>query len=192
MLTREAASSIFAEYSGWFGPPALLKKHPSQFNLDPSVLGEQLTYILDGRVRFQAIVASGLRSIWTGNPCFFVYSGEAIHSTEGRKLLPRMLTLAGHYDRASRCIPEAWSASPLDIAAFLRISLTEAKEVFAEVEVVNQRHKSRQAYLARTKKYIPYQKLVVRIRQGLAARGEGEADFGLRDVANIVGYDGPL
>lgn len=192
MLTREAATSIFAEYSGWFGPPALLKKHPAQFDLNPTVLGEQLTYILDGRTRFQALAANGLGSIWTGNRSFFVYSGETIYSTEGRKLLPRMLTLAGHYDRASRVIPEAWAASALDIAAFLNVSLPEAKQVFAEIEIVNMRHYKRRAYLTRTKKYAQYRKLIVRIREGLASRGECGEAFDLRDVANIVGYDGPL
>lgn len=194
-LTNEAAGSIFKDCGCWFGSPALLRKPPAQFSLDPSNLYEELTYIIDGSIRFGAIVSQHLPvgNQWlTGQIPFLVYTSENIYSTDGRKLLPRMLTLAGHYDRAALHLPEHWSASPLDIAAFLGVTELEAHLVFVELKKANTRRYLRD-YRRENHRYIKdNRKVVEHIRIGLALAANGESDFSLEDVARLVGWTGPV
>ena len=132
MLTMQAAGTNLREFQAWFGPPALIRKPVSSFDLRSESLCTELEYIIDGRVRFEACVRNAMGAAWAGAP-HFVYVGESVYSVQGRKLLPRMLTLAGHYGRACKYIPECWQASPLDVAAFLGVSELEGHEVTLEL-----------------------------------------------------------
>jgi hypothetical protein len=187
-LIPEAAGTLFREYSAWFGPPALLRKHPAQFSFDQSLLSEQETYIIDGAVRFRTLAAQGLRGIWTDERLpFLVFPIENIYSTEGRKLLPRQLVLAGHYDRAAKYVPEQWSHTPQDVAAFLNVSMLEALQVTAAM-----REQRRRAV-----RHVQFRKrdcleIVNAITRRLVERAEGERDFTLPELAKLVHYDGPV
>jgi hypothetical protein len=187
-LLPEAAGTLFREYFAWFGPPALLRRAPSQFGLTVDSQCDDEAYIIDGRIRYRALIAQGLRRVWL-DPDFphFVFLPETVYSTEGRKSLPRLLTLAGHYDRAARFVPEPWNFSAPDVAAFLNVSMLEAVEVYAAVRG-EQRKRPRFVQLRKRDN----EKIVDRIRAGLAARSEGESEFGLLDVARLVDFEGPL
>jgi hypothetical protein len=189
-LTLEASGSIFREQNSWFGAPALLRKHPAQFNLDPAHLCEELTYIIDGRTRFECIVAQGLRSVWPPSLPFYVYLGDKIYSTDGRKLLPKMLALAGHYDRAAETVPDPWRGSSLDVAAFLGLSQLEAQFVFAEI--INDERLRQKEPPGRGKVDKRFARIVDRIRAGLLARSIDERNFELSDVAKLVDWNGPI
>lgn len=192
-LTPEAAGTLFREYLCWFGPPALLRKHPSQFTFDKTTVSDELTYILDGATRFEALVAQGLRSTWVDARFpFYVYFGDNIHSTEGRKLLPRMLCLAGHYDRAAKHLPEQWSISAHDVQAFLAVSEFEAAQVFAALQVLRGKKRAREYYDQRQTRQRHHERIVNAIRAGIASRAEVGSSFDWADVARLVEYRGPL
>lgn len=191
-LTPEACGTILKDNYRWFGPPALLRKPPSQFNLDPVNLCEELTYILDGGTRFASIVTSRLRGVWVADDLpFYVFNGENLYSTEGRKLLPRMLVLAGHYDRAPKYIPEPWSSSVPDLAAFLNVTEYEATQVYVATRIDLQRRRMRQLTEGQSR-HRYNERIVHAIRAGLAARAEMESDFDWPDVARLVEYKGAM
>lgn len=187
-LDPEAAATIFREYNGWFGPPALLRRHPAQFSFDSSLLSEDETYIIDGAVRFRALAATGMRTVWSeGRLPFLVFPPECIHSTEGRKLLPRQLALAGHYDRAAKYVPDEWSHTPQDVSAYLNISLSEAMIVTASGR---EQRRRRMHYPQQRKRDCLV--IVNAIHARLVERAEGEREFTLAELAKLVQYDGPV
>jgi hypothetical protein len=188
-LLPETAGTLFREYLGWFGPPALVKRAPSQFTLSSDPLCGDETYIIDGRIRFRALLAQGLRDVWKSSQFpHFVFLGDSIYSTEGRKSLPRLLTLAGHYERAAKYVPEPWNFSAPDVAAFLGVSTLEAVSVYAAIKGERRKQQSLSVQIRKRDN----ERIINRIRAGLAARAEHEQDFSLADVARLVEYDGPL
>lgn len=185
----EAARSIFREQFCWFGSPPLLHKPAEQFNFDPLCMSDELPQIIDGSVRFQALVGLRLPDIWRKAPAL-VYHGESLHSSEGRKLLPRMLTLAGHYDRAARHIPEPWRSTVDDVANYLNVSNFEALEVMVILRGIRQKELT--IGQVRQRSWLRHENVIRSIRRGLQARAlEGEP-FGLSEIARLVGYDGPI
>jgi len=125
-VSTELAAELFRETGGWFGSPALLTTEPGN-------IGEpDREFIIDGLTRFEALrhVPSLLEQWRAGKLPHLVFrSGQ--RSEGSLKLLPRMLVLAGHYDRAYLHTPEQWHASVLDLRAYLRVPSADAFAVYA-------------------------------------------------------------
>lgn len=123
MLTTELAKSLARELGGWFGPPLLARVTPKELS---SMVDDSL--ILDGRMRWGVL---GATTQFERIPCILFPSNyrQGIYSTDG-KLLPRLLALFGHFERAWHHTPECWRDSPADIAAFLGVDGSVASPVY--------------------------------------------------------------
>lgn len=112
------AKALFVQYQGkWYGPPALLTR--------PLALSSE-DNIIDGRSRLRARAALGLQ---TEVPHHIFLPG-ATRDSKG-VLLPRMLALAGHCDRAWQRTPGMFKKCPGDLRAYLSVPPVLAQRVWA-------------------------------------------------------------
>ena len=180
-LPVESAITLLYEYRGWFGSPALLRVHPSQ--IDAGNCGPDL--VIDGAARFQAIAGSiGFLSLWKADrfPHFIFPHAmrEGLWSTEGNKLLPRMLVLAGHHDRAWEYVPELWRTSPRDLQTFLNVPLVDALCVWAMRKRLRTPQPTTNHHIGECTK------MIAKIRAGIAELDDRGFGFDIDDVRRIV------
>jgi hypothetical protein len=187
-LTPDRSRTLLLEFAEWFGSPALLTKKPSEFTRGD----DQHTHILDGRVRFDALRDTALFEwVWrAGKFQHYVFLPSSIEcgrmrSTDGHKLLPRMLALAGHYDRAWQYVPECWRDSFLSVEAFLNLPRLEALSVWAC------RHRERRRLLKSSyqRDYARERhaaKIVNQIRRLFREHDEDGKEFTIDDVQQLV------
>lgn len=140
LIRLEIIKSLFVEYSTWFGSPALLRLPPDQIDVDRP----NCTQILDGLTRFRALRQNPeLLDAWRkGKFPHYIFpevNALGIYSTRGAKVLPRMLILAGHYDRAYEHVPEAWRDTIPLIKTFCQVHYHEAELVWEAREHFRQR-----------------------------------------------------
>jgi hypothetical protein len=154
--------------------------HPSQ--LDPGNHPPEM--VIDGAVRLQAMAGfAGHCAAWSRGAfphlVFPLSYREGIYSLDNNKLLPRMLVLAGHYDRAWEFIPDVWRGSPREVCSFLNVPMVDAACVYA----VRKR-------LREPRRIVPrgdvHSRTIERIRAGLAELDETGSGFGLDDVRRLV------
>jgi hypothetical protein len=182
-LTVERAAAICREFGVWFGPPLLSRCAPAAIRTPAD--------ILDGHVRFK-----GLHALLPldGIPALVFPPGHrsGLYSIGKRQyLLPRLLLLCGHPERAWEHTPECWRDSVGAIESFLNVERSSAVEVWAAGKEILDHQKG----LVRARRQVrrkPHEQqtthdIVRLIRSGLRARAEGEP-FGLTDVEELVGF----
>ena len=181
-LSPDSAVTLFLEYGGWFGSPALLRVEPSQ--IDSANVSHQL--VLDGWSRFAALQGNSspmLKQLWKSGsfPHLVFPEGhrDGIYTVEGHKLLPRMLVLAVHHDRAWEQLPEVWKSGPRDIAAFLNVPLVDALLVWTCRKRLRRPHMT-------VRHFNHTARMVEQIRAGFNELDELGTGFDLEDVRRIV------
>ena len=134
-ISPTIAKALFEEIDNWYGSPALLATSPA---LISTPCRES---IIDGLARFEAMQRfPRLFTRWQkGLLPHYIFRGDEQRSPDG-KLLPRMLVLAGHYDRAYRYTPEHWCETPADVKAYLNLPTSEALLVFAHRIRIHKMH----------------------------------------------------
>jgi len=182
ILAPDSAGTLFLEYGGWFGSPALLRVQPSQI----SSANVSRDLVLDGWSRFIALQGSSsplLKPLWqSGKFPHLVFPHahhEGLYSTEGHKLLPRMLVLAGHHDRAWQFIPDIWTSSARDVADFLNVAMVDAVCVWTCRKRLRKAHPT-------IRHFNHSSRMVAQIRAGFAELDELGKGFSLEDVRRIV------
>ena len=182
-ITTELALELFKENGQWFGSPALL-------TIEPALITEpNRDQILDGCSRFVALQRlPAMTELWRAGrmphlvfPNIVSRSGFAEHKT-----LPRMLALAGHYDRAYNATPEEWRESAADIKAYLGLPMADCYSVFA------QRHRVRRSYLKATHRHDPVmanRTVVRRIKQLIVTADETGESIDVERIRKVVFSD---
>jgi hypothetical protein len=164
-LSPELATELLIEKGGWFGSPALLTQSPALISQPDRAT------VIDGLTRIKALLSiSSMAERWrSGGFEHYVFTSSAQRATTDNKLLPRMLALAGHYDRAYVNTPDHWRASTLDLEAYLRLPRSEAVLVFAH------RHNMRKATVREAHRLDPRmgnRSLVRKLRQMVVTADE--------------------
>jgi hypothetical protein len=182
-LSVERAAVIGREFGGWFGTPLLSRCAAGAIRSPED--------ILDGHVRFAAF---GSLLPLDDVPTLVFPPGHrgGLYSIGRRQyLLPRLLLLCGHPERAWHHTPECWRDSVQAIESFLCVERTSALEVWAAGKAIDDHEKGR----VRARKLVrrrPYERqteheILRMIRTRLRARAEGDP-FTIEDVAELVGY----
>jgi hypothetical protein len=180
-LTIERAVVVGREFGGWFGTPLLARCAPRSI--------KRAEDILDGRVRFEAMGKQ------LDPPCLVFPLGhrKGLYSIGTRQyLLPRLLLLCGHPDRAWRHTPECWRDSVQALESFLGVERAAALEVWAAGKEIIAQEKGKLLAARRAPRRAPHERqtthqIVLAIRMGLRARSEGDS-FDLSDVEELVGF----
>ena len=136
--------------------------------------------IIDGAVRFWSAPV-----VLTDVP-FIVFPKEhrgGIYSLDG-KLLPRLLVLFGHPDRAWQYIPEHWADSPQAVESFLGLEHETALEVWAAGR--QQKRRETATRQIKTRADHTHREKITALRTIVRAWSVGEA-VGMAEVAEIVG-----
>jgi len=183
-LTVERALVLGREFGGWFGTPLMSRCEPKAIRAPED--------ILDGHVRFK-----GLHGVLPldGMPylVFPLAHRHGIYSVGRRQyLLPRLLLLCGHPDRAWHHTPECWRDSVQALESFLGVARSNALEVWAAGKEIIAHEKGKLLAARRAPRRSPYEQRTAHetvrlIRMGLRARSEGDV-FELADVSALVGY----
>lgn len=181
-LSAERAAMIGREFGGWFGTPLLSRCEP------PAIRAPE--DILDGHVRFKALHAS---LPLDGVPALVFPLGHrgGLYSTGERQLLlPRVLLLCGHPERAWAHTPDCWRDSVQAIESFLCVDRSNALEVWAAGKAIadheNGLARARRLVRSRPQERQTEHEILRSIRSRLRARLEGEP-FSIDDVAEMVG-----
>lgn len=182
VITLNIALELFKENCNWFGSPALLRVSPAL------VTDSSRDYIIDGAIRFEALSRSPhLLTLWrAGKMPHLVFAADREWSTIASKVLPRMLALAGHYDRAYVETPEIWRQCSQDIAAYLGLPPSEAFAVFAT------RQRLRRQYARNIRRHDPVmanRSLVRKIRQLIVTSDETGQPLSIDDIRRVVFND---
>jgi hypothetical protein len=143
-------------------------------------------HIIDGKVRFRELIkVPKLFDAWRkGELPHHTFRGESIRADN--KLLPRMLVLAGHHDRAYVHTPAQWRDSAQNIRAFLGIPTADALMVFAN------RHRERRSFVKashRTDPVMANKTLIRRVRAYILECDETGQAFQLEQLRRIVFND---
>ena len=181
-LSIERAVMIGREFGGWFGTPLLGRCPPAAIRSPDE--------ILDGHVRFEALRTRPFGDI----PALVFPLGHrgGLYSMGRRQyLLPRLLLLCGHPERAWEHTPDCWRDSVQAIESFLGVERSSALEVWAagkamadhEKGLVRARRLVRRASHERQTEH----EILRMIRTRLRARAEGQP-FEMADVIELVGY----
>jgi len=181
-LSPDKARVLFVEYGGWFGPPALLRGPPNQISPQRD---DHFHYIIDGRKRVRALGLLGAQwcNEWAQGKfdhLVFPLNKGGLYSDGKRRLLPRCLALAGHYDRAFEHTPPEWKLDVKVISMFLSLPLTEAMHVWAA-----RYHNSKPKRYAR-QRHRDNEKLIARIRSLLDAHYEGEIELSIDEIRDTL------
>lgn len=181
-ISPEVALELFKEFDTWYGSPALLRVSPAL------VTDSSRDFIIDGAVRFEAMrkLPHMLAQWQAGKMPHLVFANDCSRSLGTLKVLPRMLALAGHYDRAYESTPEVWRQCTADLRAYLGLPPAESLAVFA------QRHRVRKVFareVHRTDPVMANRTLVRRIRQLIVTADETGEPIDLDTIRKVV-FDG--
>lgn len=170
-LSTERARELIAEFGGWFGPPLLCRVAPADIR--------QPSDVIDGAVR----LASGpIDLVKVPHIVFPVAYRSGLYSKDG-KLLPRLLVLFGHPDRAWAIIPEHWRDSAAALESFLRVRRETALEVWS----VGLREKSRtKCRQIKGRKDHTHAEKIRSLRRLVEGQADGEPCT-FADIAEILG-----
>ena len=128
-------------------------------------------------------------------PCLVFPIGhrKGLYSIGTRQyLLPQVLVLCGHPDRAWCHTPECWRDSVQALESFLGVDRATALEVWAAGKEIIAHEKGKLLAARRAPRRAPHEQqtahqIVRAIRMGLRARAEGDP-FELADIKELVGY----
>ena len=171
-LSPQRARQLCQELHGWFGPPLLCRVPPAV----AMTRGE----ILDGSVRFWS-APMVLKDV-----PFIVFPKAhrgGIYSLDGQ-LLPRLLVLFGHADRAWEHVPDHWKDSPQALESFLGVEHETALEVWSCGLDEKRRERARRQIKGRADH--THAEKIGAIRTIVKAWSVGE-EVGMPEVAEIVG-----
>ena len=183
-ITTELSVELFKEFGCWFGGPALL-------TVEPGLATEaSRDFILDGLTRFRGLQqCPELLAQWqAGKLPHHVFHGATQRTADTQKLLPRLLVLGGHYDRAHEHTPEQWRQSVPDLMAYLRVPSADAFAVFAC------RHQVRKAYVRQVHRNDPIManRAIVRyLRQLVTTADETGFEVSIDSIREVLFYGPP-
>jgi hypothetical protein len=177
-ISPELAVELVKENGGWFGSPALLDRSPAD-------AARSRDGILDGKVRFQALTTMpGLLDQWQAGK--FPHLIFRSHTVDYQKQLPRLLALAGHYDRAYQHTPDHWRESPASLQAFLRLPRAEALLVFASRQRVRRSFAKHPPQ--RTDRAMGNREIVIHLRQLIITADETGEPLDLLTLRKVLFY----